>query len=253
MQDWILAVICILSPVALCIVGVRYVHKVFSTEVLARHNDIAAPLHAAVSVIYAVLLGFIVITVWEEYNDIELTASTEANQIVGINRELRSITGIGRESLTAPLTEYTRSVITKEWDVMESGEVDSYHSIEYKALWDSMFRFKPVSDEERSLRDRIFDHMNDLDGSRNERMLYSERQLPFAMWLLLTVGGVVLIFFSCALGAENRRIHVLMVCSLSVTIGIMLFIISAIDDAFSGFVRIEPEAYRHALDVLTHM
>jgi hypothetical protein len=46
MQDWILAVICILSPVALCIVGVRYVHKVFSTEVLARHNDIAAPLRA---------------------------------------------------------------------------------------------------------------------------------------------------------------------------------------------------------------
>ncbi|MBV8148269.1 MAG: hypothetical protein JO092_04180, partial [Candidatus Eremiobacteraeota bacterium] len=38
----------------------------FRSEVLRRHNDVAGYLFSAVGVIYAVVLGFIVVVVWEK-------------------------------------------------------------------------------------------------------------------------------------------------------------------------------------------
>jgi hypothetical protein len=53
---------------------IHYVHE----DVLVPHREVAGFLVAIVGVVYAVALGFAVVTVWVQFNDAQRTADTEA-------------------------------------------------------------------------------------------------------------------------------------------------------------------------------
>ena len=81
------------------------------------------------------------------------------------------------------------------------------------------------------------------------------------MWVVLYFGALMTVAFTYFFGPESYLAHVLMVTMLSATIGIVLFLISAIDRPFTGSLRVEPEAIEHVekgmnaidkLDSLTH-
>jgi hypothetical protein len=48
------------------------------------HNDVAGFIYAVVGVAYAVLLAFVVVVVWEEYERAKDTVETEANELAGV-------------------------------------------------------------------------------------------------------------------------------------------------------------------------
>ena len=50
-------------------------------DALARHNDVAGFIYAALGVIYAVLLALVVIAVWGEYDAASVTVEQEANAL----------------------------------------------------------------------------------------------------------------------------------------------------------------------------
>lgn len=54
------------SSIVLSLLVLWIVRKVFSHEQLTPHNEVSGFVYAAIGVIYAVILGFAVISVWEE-------------------------------------------------------------------------------------------------------------------------------------------------------------------------------------------
>ena len=69
---WELLTCVVVVSVLVSVVGVWYSHRRLSGRVSEGHNDVIVPIYATAGVIYAVLLAFIVIAVWEAF-----TASTE--------------------------------------------------------------------------------------------------------------------------------------------------------------------------------
>ncbi len=57
LPNWLSFLFFLAIPIAIAICGVFAVRRFVETDVLRRHNEIAVPIHAAISVIYAVLLA----------------------------------------------------------------------------------------------------------------------------------------------------------------------------------------------------
>ena len=68
------------------------------------------------------------------------------------------------------------------------------------------------------------------------------------LWAVLVVGAVITIGFSYFLGVEGNRAHALMTGSLAAMIALTLYLILALDRPFAGPLRVEPDAFRIALD-----
>ena len=64
--------------------GLVLVQRLVSTERRKQHNDVAGFIYAVLGVSYAVLLGLMLIAVWEHWNAAEVTATEEANELAGI-------------------------------------------------------------------------------------------------------------------------------------------------------------------------
>jgi TRAP-type C4-dicarboxylate transport system permease small subunit len=64
--------------------GLVLVQRLYSTDQRKQHNDVAGFIYAVLGVAYAVLLGLMLIAVWEKWNAAETLTTDEANELAGI-------------------------------------------------------------------------------------------------------------------------------------------------------------------------
>lgn len=224
--------------------------KFIGHDFLRRHNEVTAPVHAAISVMYAVLVGFVIIATWEQYNDAEEVIVTEANQIFALDRDFSNIPKIYSDRVDSSLLQYTHTVIDVEWKMMMAGSMDNYTNASYETLWKGIGSINPQNDGERMWIEKAVDRLNKLDETRGERIMLVERHIPTMMWMFLIAGGVIVILFTSLFGSETVSMSLITNIPLAMIIGFMLYLINELDYPFNGNLRIDDEAFRHVLELI---
>src|ERR1700743_134515 len=81
-----LALLFIVLSVALTTLSVLLGRKLIHRHVSESHNQVMISLFASASVVYAVLLGFLVVVVWEAYDSAHRNGALEAATLVPLYR-----------------------------------------------------------------------------------------------------------------------------------------------------------------------
>jgi uncharacterized protein (DUF983 family) len=92
------------------------------------------------------------------------------------------------------------------------------------------------------------DQVQRLADARRTRLVAAEEGLPTVLWVVLIVGGIVVVGFAYLFGMENTWAHALMVVALAGVIALVLFTIAALDHPFIGSARVGPEAFELVLE-----
>ena len=79
-------------------------------------------------------------------------------------------------------------------------------------------------------------------------MLKAESGLPAILWVVLLLGGAIVVGFTYLFGLRSTTVHMLMVVVLALTIALVLFTIGALDYPFRGDVRIGPDVFQSVLE-----
>ena len=72
------AFLTVLMPTAVAMLGPALVRRRYTYSVLIKNNEVAGFKFATLGVIYAVLLGFAIVSVWEKFSEAELLVLREA-------------------------------------------------------------------------------------------------------------------------------------------------------------------------------
>ena len=249
-SEFLSLLIFIILPVLVAFAGVWSTRKIFTHDLLKRHAEITAPIHAAISVVYAVLLAFVILSVWEQYNMAEDAVEKEANQIEALDRDIETFSEPAKSEIRAALQAYTLSIIEVEWNLMTTGKMEGHRNDRYEEIWDKLQSFDPKDERERIWLNTVYQQLNKLNEARSIRLLYAERSVQPQIWILLILCGLITILFSCFLSAEHKGLHYTLVSSLGVVIGVILLMIAEIDFPYQGLVCVDHEPYRHALETL---
>ena len=78
LPTWVLGVLVVGLAAAVSGLGLLVVHHFVPTEVRRAHDDIAGYVSNSAAFVYAVLLAFLAVGVWEDYGKAQLTAQREA-------------------------------------------------------------------------------------------------------------------------------------------------------------------------------
>jgi hypothetical protein len=88
----------------------------------------------------------------------------------------------------------------------------------------------------------------DLNDARRDRLVDAEEGLPAFLWVVLLLGGVIVVGFTYLFGLDNTLVHTLMVGALAAVIALSLFTVGALDYPFGSGVRVGPEAFELTLE-----
>jgi len=121
MSDTLLATLFIGGFVLYGAMGTIVVRKLIHRHIAEGHNDVLVPLFLTAGVIYAVLLGFMVVGEWESYDAARANAGEEAAVLVPLYRQTTVMDAHGRDEMRKVLREYAEHVV-QGWQRFANGE-----------------------------------------------------------------------------------------------------------------------------------
>jgi hypothetical protein len=214
------------------------------------HNDVAGFIFAGIGVIYAVLLAFVVISVWENVDSARQTTFKEADALAGvywISRELPLPVGATIEHDTL---DYAHTVQDTEWPLMGSHKSSPQATQEVYAIRNAVNSFQPADPQQEVLYEHAVSHVEDLATERRARLTEVEDSVPPILWGALILGAVVTIGFTYLFGLSNTLVHSLMVLSLTALVVGSLILVKEMNYPFLGVTKVEPTAFQVFLDRL---
>ena len=106
----------------LSVAGLTLVQRLVSPGLRQEHNDVAGFIYAVLGVAYAVLLAFVVIAVWEQYQAARDTTDREANELAEIYWLAYQLPESEGRQVQELAQSYARVVVEEEWPLMEDGQ-----------------------------------------------------------------------------------------------------------------------------------
>jgi hypothetical protein len=162
MLAWLWGVLLVGATVFVSIVGTLLVRRWIPVEVLERHNEVAGFIYAVIGVVYAVLLGFTAIIVWEWYDKAQAALDAETNDLIDLYRDAETFPNDIRGELDTQLRTYARLVADKEWPAMAEHKSSPEVWDAYTQLWRTYYRFRPENDNQRIWYTASITRLNDL-------------------------------------------------------------------------------------------
>ena len=231
----------------LAVGGLVLVQRLMPTRRRLPHNDVAGFIYAVVGVSYAVLLGLVVVAVWEEWNAAIKATDQEASEVAEIFWLAHSLPQPEDRRLQEFARSYAQVVVNEEWPLMAQGKVSPKAWAILDEIRDDIQRMNPTTDTQQVLYEQGLQQVGDLADARRERLLAAEQGLPAILWVVLIVGGIEVVGFTYLFGLESTTVHVLMVAALTFIIALVLFTVAALDYPFKGDVHIGPDAFEQVL------
>src|SRR3970282_1952660 len=106
------------AAIASAVLGLCLVRRVVPPEGLVESNDVAGNYLQTLGTIYAVLLAFVVVVVWQQFNDARSAVEREANEVLDRFRTVSGVPHPARGELREHLQAYVSAVLEKEWQAM---------------------------------------------------------------------------------------------------------------------------------------
>jgi Protein of unknown function (DUF4239) len=235
--------------VGLSVGGLFVFRKAVSHTRLEDANPVSGQVFQLAGVLYAVLVAFVVVVVWEQFGDAENATVAEASAVADLLRDSTAIPAAYRPEVQRSLVAYTEDVINDELPRMRRGETIEEESDHTTQVWDAFLKVEPESRNEIAFFDHDIVKLNDLSANRKLRVSTGESAIPGELWVLLIGGGAVVMAFTFLFGTRDLLVHATAVALTAGLMGFVMYLIFALEHPFVGALSVKPDPYVNVLQI----
>jgi hypothetical protein len=250
---WLALALTVVVCVGASVGGLLLVRKNVELATLEAHHEVAGFILAVVGVVYAVLLAFIVIVVWQQADAARTDADREATVLLAAYRDANALAEPGHDVRPA-IRRYAELVVNAEWDEM------AVHHRESRAtdralndVWTQFRAQEPQTRSDEAFYDEAVTNLHEVSELRRTRIADSGAELVGVLWAVLIIGGIISIAFTYFFGVHSLAAQILMVASLAALVGLVLAVIVSLDLPFTGDVAVAPTAMQNAITEFDHI
>jgi len=234
---WQLILFIVIIPTAIAMFAQVQIRQWVGVQTLVKNNEIAGFKFATVGVIYAVLLAFTVIAVWEKFSEAELAVAQEAGATASL---FRYSEGKEQESakLRAALVNYLKSAVDVEWPAM-AVESESHETTKaLNAVYAAAMALNRTETRDTADMAEVFAQLDNVTSARRTRLHLATGLVPSVIWIALFAGALLTVGFTLFFGSENLLAQISMTGVLSILVTLGLVVIVSTDHPFTGPVHI---------------
>ena len=243
LPNWVFGTLTVLVFVIVGLAGlyatrgwVRRLHQVDHS-----HNDIVGFYLAAVTVFYGITLGLLAIGTWTTYAEVQATVEREAIALGALYRDIDAYPEPARSIMQEDLRTYARQVIDVGWPMQQRGIVPNNATGILNKFQKDFMSFEPVTERQKILAAEVYKSFNDLVETRRARLNSVKSEMPGPLWTLVILGAVVCVGVTWFFHTASFSIHFWMTVLFSGLLGLMIYLVAALDNPYRGKISVTPE------------
>jgi hypothetical protein len=214
------------------------------------HNDVAGPILATIGTLLAVMMSFMVVGVWQEYDAAAQTSQTEASAASDLHHVADAFPPGERALVQNTVDKYVVLVIHEEFPLMRHGdESQAAHDTAYR-IQRVIAQYRPQDTVQQMLQSRALDYAGTLLDARRNRILSNHQGIPIVLWSTMIALGMITVVFSYYFRVDRPRAQYLMVVALTAVITLTFTLIAELDYPFRGDIAVDPYAFVHVMEAL---
>jgi hypothetical protein len=213
-------------------------------------SEFSGSMMQGILVFYGLAVALIAVSVWQTYSDTAKTISGEASALNAIYRDVTSYPEPIRSQLQQELREYTDQVIHGAWPLQERGKVPTAgieHMTRFQSVLDT---FEPATEGQKILHAETLRAYNLVIQARRLRLDAVTTGLPTVMWAVIVLGAFIGLTAAFFFKVEDVWLHGILVTLLAVFMGMIIFMILALDRPFRGDLGLPSDPYQLVYDQL---
>ncbi|WP_306330204.1 DUF4239 domain-containing protein [Streptomyces venezuelae] len=207
-------------------------------------EDVAEYIAMMVSVLYAVVLGLCLVSVWDTRTEATENVQAEASALHQTYLLADALPADRRQPLRDAARTYASHVVDVEWPVMVAREpIDP-------AGWRLLEQLRQAGEVSDSAKvpqqiaaQEVLAQLGYVDDARRGREAAAQERLSPVLWTGLLIGGALTLAFMFLFGIRRSTTHVVMVMGLSGFIAFTVLLIHQLDSPFGEALGATPDPF----------
>ncbi|MER5891338.1 DUF4239 domain-containing protein [Streptomyces sp. NPDC001941] len=239
---WKSATLLIGGTIALADAVIPMTRRVFVGQFNENDQSLLGGGLSLVGTLFALIIGFVVVVVWQSLTDTEGTVAKEANALADLERMSRGLNVQVRRQVQGAIGAYARLVISDEWPAMANGEHSERAHAALVELW-GVYTTMHAEERKTHLYQQSLVRLNELGDARRTRLLSAESHIPPVMWMLISVDAFGIMALSYAFGLSESWQMRLVMATMVGSVAFAVFLVAELDGPFSGDLCVSPDAF----------
>jgi hypothetical protein len=231
------AVVFVLATWAATFVLRRFLHPWFHRD--RRANEMVGFVLSSYSVFYGILIGLIAVAAYQNFGSVGDLVTKEASSLSALYRDLGGYPQPIRGRLQDELRVYTRSEIERDWPEQQRGIVPLEGTHRLRQFTDDLLAFRPADMRDEIVQAETLRQVNNYMDLRRSRLNSVTVGIPAVLWWVVGIGAVIALVLVAMLDMEIH-VHLILGAALSMFLGLVIFLIAAMDNPFRGEVSVTP-------------
>lgn len=223
--------------------GLLVVRRLYPRADEITHNDVAGPIMTTIGTVLAVLLTFMVVTVWQEHDAAAQTASVEAGNLADVYHESFALPNATGAPLRRDILRYLALVVNDEWKLMRRGAMSLAANNTAHRIVNRVARFDVKTMSLQIAAADALRHAHGFLDARRSRLFNNQQSVPKLVWMMMLLVAAVTIASCYFFRVSNLSAHLLMTVALGIVVGATFLMIAELDLPFRGPLQIRPDAF----------
>jgi len=204
-------------------------------------------------VLYAIIVGFVIYLVLDNYNDIKSYIDSEINEIQDLRDYLIYVDEQEelKKEIKAKIKKYLDFVIHEEWPAMESyKKIDMDTPPIIYEIMVAINKIKVNNPSDQVALEKLIGSVAGITTYRTNRLSASLERLPMLMRHLIAILSAFIVLSFTLIPIENFWVNMGLNAISGFGISLIYFIIEDLDYPFGGVWSIKPEAFEELMKKL---
>jgi hypothetical protein len=234
-------------PNSLLFVSIFLILSMVSALCLYRENHSIGYVGATIGVIYAVLAGFIILYVMDNFQKASDITRAEAVSAAKIYRNSVRLPLQEQYKIQMAVKQYVNTVINTEWPLFTRGKLSVAGEEILDKLTVDLSKYIPINEQDLLALRAIYTEIDDLYKDRDQRIALSNAALPAELWILLVISTILTLFVKSLTGMKFS-LHIMLQIVVTLMLTAILFLIIVLDRPYRGHFSIDTQPFIKVLD-----
>jgi hypothetical protein len=195
---------------------------------------------SAFNLFYGLLLGLLTVSAYQNNENVKQGILNEATALSALYADMSSYPEPVRSDLKAMLRDYVLFTIHKDWDAHRKGTFLNGGFNRANAMRQRLASYEPQTKGQEIVHAQVIGAFENFMSARQQRLTGAITRIPQVLWYAVLMGAAINIVLLVMLRMPILRQFVLGVIA-AFYLGVILFVIVALDDPLRGTSGLEPE------------